>query len=96
MQITSINSNASARKYTEGSTFGVSQIENIMSTAYNDASLTAGSYGPVTQGIYTINWTVTDSDPVINVKKINVRVTWVTRGSNKSFTADYTRQYDKI
>lgn len=86
MQITSVNGNTNARKYTEGSTWGTSQIENIISTAYNDATITAGPYGPVTQGIYTINWTVTDSDPVPNVKKIKIIVTWNT---NKSFTADY-------
>jgi len=86
MQITSVHGNGSARKYTEASTFGVSRIESIMSATYASAALANGTTGSVVQGIYTINWTVTDADPVLNVKRINVRVTWAI---NKSFTADY-------
>jgi len=86
LQLTSVNDNTRTRKYTEASTWGVSQIESIMTTAYDAPALANGTTGAITQGIYTINWTITDSDPVPNVKKINIRVTW---NNNKSFTADY-------
>ncbi len=86
LQITSVADNTSSRKYTEASTWGTSRIESVMSTAYDAASLVNGATGTIVQGIYTINWTVTDSVPIPNVKQFNVVVTW---GNNKSFTANY-------
>ncbi len=86
MQLTSVNGNTSARKYTEASTWGVSEIENIMSTAYDDAALDDGTTGTVVQGIYTVNWTVTEAVPIPNVKQINIVVTW---DNNKTFSATY-------
>ena len=91
LQLTSVNDNTRTRKYTEASTWGVSQIESIMTTAYDAPALAAGTPGTITQGIYTVTWTITDSDPVPNVKKINMRVTW---DNNKSFTADYYKAID--
>ncbi len=89
MQIVSINGNNIAGKYTEGSTLGVSEIENIIATAYDDVTLADGTNGTVTQGIYTINWTITDSVPIPNVKNINMAVTWNLKGQAKSFTTNY-------
>lgn len=89
MQITSINTNNIAEKYTEGSTWGASEIENIMATAYDDASLNNGTTGNIVQGIYTVNWTITDSVPIDNVKNINMVVTWNIKGEAKSFTTNY-------
>jgi prepilin-type N-terminal cleavage/methylation domain-containing protein len=86
MQLTSVNGNTSARKYTEASTWGVSEIENIMSTAYDDAALDDGTTGTVVQGIYTVNWTVTEAVPIPNVKQIDIVVTW---DNNKTFSASY-------
>ncbi len=89
MLVVSINGNDVAGKYTEGSVFGTSEIENIMVTAYDDATLADGTNGTVTQGIYTINWTITDSNPIPNVKNINMIVTWNVKGQAKSFTTNY-------
>ncbi|MDM8539356.1 prepilin-type N-terminal cleavage/methylation domain-containing protein [Desulfobacterales bacterium HSG17] len=89
MQITSINANNVAGKYTDGSTRGVSEIENIMATAYDDASLVNGTTGNIVQGIYTVNWTITDSVPIPNVKNVNMIVTWNIKGQAKSFTTNY-------
>jgi len=89
MQLVSINGNNIAGKYTEGSTLGVSEIENIIATAYDDASLVDGTNGTVTQGLYTVNWTITDSVPIANVKKINMVVTWNLKGQSKSFATNY-------
>jgi type IV pilus assembly protein PilV len=86
MQISAINSNASTRKYTEASTWGASQIESIMEIPYDDPALADGTTDNVTHEIYTVNWTITDADPIPNVKKISLIVTW---DNNKSFHADY-------
>jgi len=91
LQLTSVNDNTRTRKYTEASTWGVSQIESIMTTAYDAPALAGGTTGTITQGIYTITWTLTDSDPVPNVKRINILVTW---DNNRSFTADYYKAID--
>ena len=85
LQVSSVKGNTSSRTYTEASTFGSSRIEAIIANEYDSAALNPGT-GNDTQGIYTINWTVTADDPVPNVKRINVVVTW---GNNKNFTADY-------
>jgi len=89
MQITSINTNADAGRYTEGSTWGVSKIEDIIATAYDDATLNNGTTGTLTHGIYSVAWTITDSVPIPNVKNINIVVTWDVKGKTKSFTANY-------
>lgn len=85
MQITGIQTNDIAGKYTEGSSWGVAQIETLMATAYDNAALDDNATGTDTDGIYTMNWTVTENDPVSNVKRINIIVTW----KDRSFTADY-------
>lgn len=85
MQITSIQGNDIAGNYTEGSAWGVSQIEDLMTMAYDNAALNDGTTGTATQGIYTMNWSVTEDAPVPNVKTINIIVTW----RKQSFTATY-------
>ncbi len=89
MQIVSINGNNIAGKYTEGSVAGTSEIEKIINTAYDDASIANGTDGTVTTGIYTVTWTITDSVPISNVKRINMVVTWTIKGQAKSFTTTY-------
>ena len=86
LQLASVSDNTSSRKYSEASTWGVSQIESIMGISYDDPALADGTTNSVTHEIYTVNWTVTDADPVPNVKKISMVVTW---DNNKSFRADY-------
>lgn len=85
MQITGIKGNDIAGQYTEGSSLGVSQIESLMAMAYGNAALVNNATGSITQGIYTMNWTVTDDIPIPNVKQINIVVTW----NDRSFTANY-------
>lgn len=96
LQLAAVGDNTSSRKYTEASTWGVSQVESIMAIPYDDPALAAGATGtlirpsglPGSPGVYTVNWTITDADPVPNVKKISIVVTW---DNNKSFSADYYR-----
>ena len=88
LQLAAVGDNTSSRKYTEASTWGVSQVESIMGIPYDDPALADGTTGNATQGIYTVNWTITDADPIPNVKKISIVVTW---DNNKSFSAEYYR-----
>lgn len=89
MQATSIDGNNLAGKYTQGANLGISEIEKIIATAYDDATLNNGTAGTVTQGIYTVNWTVTDAVPISSVKNINMIVTWNIGDEQKTFTANY-------
>lgn len=89
MQISAIFGNTSSREYTEASTYNTGQIEKMMILTYDNASLNDGATGQIIQGIYTINWTVTQGDPIPNVKKIHMVATWKDRGRSKTFTADY-------
>jgi type IV pilus modification protein PilV len=62
LQITSINSNSSARKITDVTYYAENQIETLMSLPWADADLTAGTHTEATADGYTIEWIVTDSD----------------------------------
>lgn len=86
MQISSIRGNDTAWGFTEGATRAADSIETLIGFAYDDQGLVDGT---VNQGKYTINWTITPADPVPNVKKITMNVTWNENGKAKLFTADY-------
>ena len=65
MQVTSINTNASARMSGEASALAANQVEALMVLPYNDSDLDPDpDLNPhqVTEGAYTVNWTVTESD----------------------------------
>ena len=74
LQINSANTNTGARIHTEESTWVVDQIERLMALDYNNADLTAGDHA-VVQGPYTVQWSVTDNSPVMDVKRIAVTAT---------------------
>ncbi len=81
MQISSIKTNTSARQSTEGATWAVDRVEQMMSLPYGDAQLNTGSYATTSpDGIYSINWTVTDSAVIPRTKSIHSNVSW-TRGT---------------
>jgi len=61
MQVTSINTNASARMSGEAIALAANQVEALMALPYTDGNLNPGSY-TVTEGAYTVNWNVTESD----------------------------------
>jgi prepilin-type N-terminal cleavage/methylation domain-containing protein len=71
LQITSTNSNASARIHTEEYTWVVDRIERMTALDYDDTDLTAGDHS-VVQGPYTVSWTVVDDTPVAGAKSIAV------------------------
>ena len=71
LQITSTNSNASARIHTEEYTWVVDRIERLTGLDYDHADLTAGDHSDV-RGSYNITWTVVDETPVAGAKRIAV------------------------
>jgi prepilin-type N-terminal cleavage/methylation domain-containing protein len=71
LQITSTNSNASARIQTEEYTWVVDRIERLTGLPYDDPDLTAGDHS-VDQDPYTVSWTVVDDTPVDGAKRITV------------------------
>ena len=81
MQVTSINTNASARMSGEASALAANQVEALMALPYNHSDLDPdpdANPHQVTTGAYTVNWDVTLSDISGNgtndSKTINVTV----------------------
>lgn len=62
MQVTSINTNASARMSGEASALAANQLEALMTLPYDHSNLDPGSSHEVVSGPYTVNWEVTMSD----------------------------------
>ena len=65
MQVTSINTNASARMSGEASALAANQVETLMALPYdhNDLDPDPGlNPHQASDGAYTINWEVTESD----------------------------------
>jgi type IV pilus assembly protein PilV len=63
LQVTSIDTNASARMSGEATALAANQVEAIMALPYDDDDLdpAANPHG-FNQGAYAINWNVTESD----------------------------------
>jgi prepilin-type N-terminal cleavage/methylation domain-containing protein len=61
MQVTSINTNASARMSGEASALAANQVEALMVLPYDDSDLDLGSH-EILEGAYTVKWDVIDSD----------------------------------
>ena len=63
MQVTSINANSSARMSGEATVLAANQLEALMASDYDDDVLNpALNPHQIVQGVYTINWVVTESD----------------------------------
>ncbi len=76
MQIQSINLNTSARIQSEATVAAVDCMERLLSLPYEHPELDESSGVQQTQsGSYTVNWLVTDEEPISWCKTISV---WVT------------------
>lgn len=96
MQMTTIETNAFARRMTERTMLGTDRMEKLMGLPYDDPQLQPGSSNTVKDGKYTIKWVVSAADnPVKNVKTINVITSWVEKGETRSMTYVYYKA-DKI
>jgi len=71
MQLRSTQGNTKANRLTEASSWNVDQIEQIIGTQY--ANITNGT-ATSNDGRYTISWTVSADNPMVNVKTITVNV----------------------
>jgi prepilin-type N-terminal cleavage/methylation domain-containing protein len=88
MQTSAARGTALGRRLTEANNLASQQIELFKTLPYADASIASGSHMPddtVPGGTpdddtqdgalgYTISWTVTDDDPLTDMKKIDVTV----------------------
>jgi type IV pilus assembly protein PilV len=63
MQMTSVSSNAAARRVSEKTTLAENQIERLLKLPYDHNDLDpAQNPHETTQGAYAVNWNVTDTD----------------------------------
>jgi len=74
LQITSTNSNASARIHTEEYTWVVDQIERLTGLDYehDDLDPDLDEEHSVSQGPYTVSWAVENDTPLTGAKRITV------------------------
>lgn len=91
MQIMGIQGNAVAKWQTQSASWGSDRIERLITLDYDDADLSAGSHGPVTEDQYEISWVVTNDDPMANTKTLVVSVAWTDRGKPKTTSFTYYR-----
>jgi prepilin-type N-terminal cleavage/methylation domain-containing protein len=95
MQITGIQGNATAKWQTESASWATAQVERLMSLDYGHADLADDGAGnpythpEITQGNYKVQWTVTPDDPLMNVKTVEVVVTFTDRAISKNTTLVY-------
>jgi hypothetical protein len=89
MQLDAVSGNTSARMYTEAGMSITNRIEQLMALPYNDTLLAAGDHED-TQGLYYIEWTVSDDTPMTNTKTIHVKITWKKYGS-KTLTINFIK-----
>lgn len=86
MHISAIQGNETAWKFTESSSFAANEIERLIRLSYDDDDFVDGSK---TQEQYNVSWTVTDTDPIPNVKKITMTVGWTDKGIAKTYISEY-------
>ena len=98
MQVAAMRGNSFAGSVTEGSTWALDQIEKLMNMSWDDASLQdvdldgaaglenigANADFSVTRGRYSIHWNVANNVVTANTRTINVIVTWIDHGVQKS------------
>jgi type IV pilus assembly protein PilV len=91
---TAIQYNSSARSISEATEIAHSQMEQLMNSPYDDASLDEASspYGPNTIANYNVSWTVRENVPMSAMKTISLSVAWTNRGENKSLTINSLKQ----
>ncbi|MFH1490184.1 MAG: prepilin-type N-terminal cleavage/methylation domain-containing protein [Pseudomonadota bacterium] len=91
MQTASLSGTGRAQSVTEGSTFAMDRVEQLMALSYSDPALVSGSATDAS-GRYTINWNGTTNSPVPNTMTINVTVSWTEPGgATKSSTLTYIK-----
>ena len=93
IQISSINGNSAARMQTEATTLAAQHLERLIALPYGDPDLDPGDHPPETSGSYTIQWNVSDDDPIPLTKKITITVT-AANPNAKDVSVDFIRGQD--
>ena len=91
MQISAVNSNASARMRTEASMIAAQHAERLLALPFADLDATVAADYPIDQVPYTIAQpTITSRTggelTATNNRIVNVTVQWMKRGRNRSVT----------
>lgn len=91
---TAIQYNSSARLMTEATEIAQFQMEQLMSSPYDDADLDEAysPYGPIIVSNHSVTWTVQENVPMAKMKTINLKVAWNERGEDKSLTVNAIKQ----
>jgi type IV pilus assembly protein PilV len=77
MQFSSMNGTATANHSTQGATWAVDRLEKLMSLPYNHNDLDNAVHQATSpDGIYTITWTVTESEVIPKTKSVRATVAW--------------------
>ena len=84
LQTAALNGTDIAKRKAEALSLTSSQVEQILGTRY-----TTLQSGTMTQGDYTLTWTV-DAE-VNNTKQVHVRVDWLNKGNPASITYNILR-----
>jgi prepilin-type N-terminal cleavage/methylation domain-containing protein len=78
-----------SRNLTMSTNLAQQKIEELMGAPFNNADLTAGTHNdpdnPI-ERIYTRTWTVTDNDPVADMKTVTVTVTYLSDNKDNAVT----------
>jgi len=90
MQIAAIRTNTAARRVTESTNQTSDRFEKLLAIDYADATVDPLSITTITDGIYTLRWSVSDvNQPIENVKTINVTTSWTEAGQQRSVSYVY-------
>lgn len=91
MQITSITGNSKASRLTTAATWNMDQVERIIGMDYLDPTITSSIIPYSPDGNYTVSWTISQDQPIPNVKTITVQV----QDNNNVLSAPVTLTYIK-
>lgn len=76
MQMKSVSGNAAARMQTEATTVAVDRLERLNYLPYGHPDLNElNNPHQVTEGAYSVEWNVTDDEPINSTKTIDITVT---------------------
>ena len=73
----------SSKQLTDGVAVGQTLMEELKMDDYAGASLTAGSHTR-TSGVYTLDWIVTNNEPVTGSKRVDLTVSWNVSGQTRT------------
>jgi type II secretory pathway pseudopilin PulG len=75
----------SSKQLTDGVEAGQSLFEELKMDDYGGATLTAGTHTR-TSGQYSLEWIVTNNEPVVGSKRVDLTVSWNVSGQTETAT----------